>query len=317
MGVDALSDVLHAVRLSGAHFFQATASGAWGVEAAAARELSPSVLPGSQQLISYHLVLSGRCWGGLTGQAPVCLDAGDAILFPHGDAHCMLSGPRPEGALVPVQSVPRFPDVSTFGDEREPPQVTLVCGFLGCDREPFDPLGASLPRQIVMRGLSEGIVGVFARQVVEEARAGRAGAHSVLTRLAELMFIELLRRYLDSLPESDVGWLAAVRDPLVGRALAEIHARPAHPWSLADLARAAACSRTVLAERFTTLVGLPPIQYLAHWRMQLAAGRLRESGAKVAQVAQEVGYASEAAFSRAFKKATGTAPGHWRARASR
>ncbi|MBK7645347.1 MAG: AraC family transcriptional regulator [Planctomycetes bacterium] len=314
-GVDPLSDVLRAVRLSGAHFFHTSASGAWGVEAARASELTPSVLPGSQHLISYHVVMSGHCWGGIEGQPPLRLEAGDVILFPHGDAHRMQSGPEPESELVPVQNVPRFPNASVFGEARDPPQVTLVCGFLGCDRVPFNPLCASLPRQLCMRGLSEGAVGLFARQVLEETRAGRAGADSMLTRLAELMFIELLRRYLDALPEGGEGWLAGVRDPLVGRALTQIHARPAHAWTLPALAQAASCSRSVLAERFAALVGLPPMQYLAHWRMQLAAARLRESSAKVATVALEVGYESEAAFSRAFKKATGSAPARWRARA--
>ena len=312
--MDPLSDVLHAVRLSGAHFFPTRASGPWGVAAPRASELSPTVLPGSRHLVSYHLVISGHCWGGLAERAPVRLDTGDVIVFPHGDAHRMLSGPEPQGPLVPVQSVPRFPESTILGAPEADPQVTLVCGFLGCDLEPFNPLCAALPRQLVMRGLSEGIVGVFAQQVLQETRAGRAGADSMLTRLAELMFIELLRRYLDSLPESGAGWLAAVRDPLVGRALSELHARPARAWSLSELAEAAASSRSVLAERFTALVGLPPMQYLARWRMQLAAARLRESGAKVATVALEVGYESEAAFSRAFKKATGVAPGHWRAR---
>ena len=310
--MDPLSDVLHAVRLSGAHFFHATGAGAWGVAAAPARELSPVVLPGSQHLISYHVVLQGHCWGGLAGTPPVRLDAGDVILFAHGDAHRMLSGPEPQCRIVPVQAVPRFPAISSFGEPDDTPQVRLVCGFLGCDREPFNPLGGALPRQLVMRGLSEGVVGVFARQVVEETRAGRAGANSMLTRLAELMFIELLRRHIDALPEGGAGWLAAVRDPLVGRALAELHARPAHPWTLAELAARSACSRSVLAERFAALAGMPPMQYLARWRMQLAAARLREGGAKVATVALEVGYESEAAFSRAFKKATGVAPGRWR-----
>jgi AraC-like DNA-binding protein len=312
--MDPLSDVLHTVRLSGAHFFQAACAGPWGVEAAAAGELSPTVLPGSRHLISYHLVSTGHCWGGLLDRPPVRLDAGDVVLFPHGDAHRMLSGPEPESEVVSIQAVPRFPQVSVLGPPDRPRQTTLVCGFLGCDREPFNPLCAALPRQLVMRGLSAGVVGLFAQQVVEESSAGRAGANSMLTRLAELMFIELLRRYIDSLPESGEGWLVAVRDPQVGRVLGEMHARPAHPWTLPELARIAACSRTVLAERFTSLLGMAPIQYLARWRMQLAASRLKDSEAKVASVALEVGYESEAAFSRAFKKATGVAPGRWRLR---
>jgi AraC-like DNA-binding protein len=152
----------------------------------------------------------------------------------------------------------------------------------------------------------------YIRQVTEESRLGRAGADCVLTRLAELMFIEVLRRYLDDLPPGQTGWLAGLRDEVVGRVLTLLHARPAHPWTLAELAQEAAASRSNLAKRFTELVGQPPMQYLAQWRMQVAANLLAQSGAKVATIGAEVGYESEAAFSRAFKKATGPAPGAWR-----
>jgi len=150
------------------------------------------------------------------------------------------------------------------------------------------------------------------RRLIEESRLGQAGSSLVLTRLAELMFIDVLRRHLETLPPEQTGWLAGLRDEVVGRALGLLHARPGHPWTLADLAREAASSRTSLAKRFTILVGQPPMQYLAQWRMQVAANLLAQSGAKVATIAAEVGYHSEAAFSRAFKKATGVAPGAWR-----
>lgn len=205
----------------------------------------------------------------------------------------------------------RYPDTVRLGDNGRP-ETTFVCGFLGCDRRPFNPLLATLPRRLHMRGLSQGWLESFAKSVVEESRAERAGADLVLTRLAELMFIEVLRRYLEGLPAEQTGWLAGLRDPLVGRALALLHARPGHAWSLAELAREVAGSRSRLAERFTDLLGYPPMQYLTQWRMQVAANLLSQSGAKVAAVAAEVGYESEAAFSRAFKKATGLSPGGWR-----
>jgi AraC-like DNA-binding protein len=155
-------------------------------------------------------------------------------------------------------------------------------------------------------------LGGFSRQLTEDSRLGRAGANGVLTRLAELMFIEVLRRYLDGLPPGQTGWLAGVRDEVVGRALSLLHGRPGHPWTLADLAREAASSRSSLARRFAMLVGQPPMQYLTQWRMQVAANLLAQSSAKVATIGATVGYDSEAAFSRAFKKATGLAPGAWR-----
>jgi AraC-like DNA-binding protein len=193
-----------------------------------------------------------------------------------------------------------------------PRDVSLVCGFLGCDRRPFNPLLAALPHRMHMRGMSSAWLEGFTRRLTEESRLGRPGADSVLTRLAELMFIEVLRRYLQDLPSGETGWLAGLRDEVVGRVLRLFHSRPAHPWTLDELAREAASSRSSVAKQFALLVGQPPMQYLTQWRMQVAANLLTQSGAKVAAVASEVGYDSEAAFSRAFKKATGLAPGAWR-----
>jgi AraC-like DNA-binding protein len=160
--------------------------------------------------------------------------------------------------------------------------------------------------------MSTGWLGGFTRQLIEESRLGRSGADCILTRLAELMFIEVLRRYLDGLPPGQKGWLAGLRDDVVGRALTLLHGQPARPWTLAELARESASSRSNLARQFTLLVGQPPMQYLARWRMQVAANLLRQNTAKIANIAAQVGYDSEAAFSRAFKKATGVAPGAWR-----
>ena len=193
-----------------------------------------------------------------------------------------------------------------------PRAVSFVCGFLGCDRRPFNPLLGALPRLMHMRGISSGWHATFIRQLTEESRLGKPGADTVLTRLAELMFIEVVRRYLDDLPPGQTGWLAGLRDEMVGRVLTLLHARPGHPWTLVDLAREAASSRSSLAKRFAELVGQPPMQYLTQWRIQVAANALAQSGAKVATIGAEVGYDSEAAFSRAFKKATGLAPGAWR-----
>ncbi|HEV2085312.1 MAG TPA: AraC family transcriptional regulator, partial [Gemmatimonadales bacterium] len=205
----------------------------------------------------------------------------------------------------------RYPDTVVLGGGG-PPAATFVCGFLGCDRRPFNPLLASLPRLLHMRRMSSAWLDGFARQVTKESQLGRPGADSVLTRLAELMFIELLRRYLEELPPGQTGWLAGLRDEVVGRALEMLHTRPGHPWTLEELAREANSSRSSLAKRFAELVGQPPMQYLTQWRMQVAANLLAQSGAKIATIGREVGYDSEAAFSRAFKKATGVAPGAWR-----
>jgi AraC-like DNA-binding protein len=243
------------------------------------------------------------------------LAAGDVIVFPKGDANTLSSSPgqrgSPDMSMYHRQTDRPLPFVIRHGSDG-PERTRFICGYLGCDLRPFNPLLAALPRRMHMRGLSATWLGGFTRQLTEESRLGRAGADTVITRLAELMFIEALRRYLEDLPAGQTGWLAGLRDEVVGRALALLHARPAHPWTLAELARESASSRSRLAERFTEMVGLPPMQYLTRWRMQVAANLLAQGGAKVAGVASEAGYDSEAAFSRAFKKATGMAPGAWR-----
>ena len=310
--MDPLSDVLRVVRLDGAFFYAVEAAEPWSVEAVAAKDLSPRILPAAEHLISYHILLQGRCFGGVVGEEQVELLPGDVIVFPHGDPHVMSSGRGVRiGPDVHSSAPARYPHTVLLGDQG--PRVTsFLCGFLGCDRRPFNPLLAALPRRLHMRGMSSAWFGAFTRQLTEESRVGRPGADTVLTRLAELMFIEVLRRYLEELPPGQTGWLAGLRDEVVGRVLALLHARPGHAWTLTDLAREAASSRSVVAKRFTGLVGQPPMQYLTQWRMQVAAALLAQSGAKVAAIGEEVGYDSEAAFSRAFKKATGLAPGAWR-----
>ena len=310
--MDPLSDLLRVIRLDGAFFFAVEAAGPWSVETVAARELSPRIMPASEHLIPYHILTDGSCWGGLAGADQVELAPGDVIVFPHGDAHVMSSGRGlPFGPEVRRMAPARFPETVVLGD-RGGHGARFVCGFLGCDRRPFNPLLESLPRQMHMRGMSNAWLDGFTRRLQEESSLGRAGADGVLTRLAELMFMEVLRRYLEDLPPGQTGWLAGLRDELVGRVLALLHARPGHPWTLDELARDVASSRSNVARRFALLVGQPPMQYLAQWRMQVAANLLSQSGAKIAAIGAEVGYDSEAAFSRAFKKATGVAPGAWR-----
>jgi AraC-like DNA-binding protein len=310
--MDPLSDLLRVVRLDGAYFFAVEAAEPWSVETVAARELSPRIMPAAEHLISYHVLTEGRAYGGPIGEEQVELAPGDVIVFPHGDAHVMSSAPGLRlGPGVHTSTPAPYGQTVLLGDQG-PRLTSFVCGFLGCDRRPFNPLLAALPRRIHLRGVSNVWLGGFSRQLTEDSRLGRAGANGVLTRLAELMFIEVLRRYLDGMPPGQTGWLAGVRDEVVGRALSLLHGRPGHPWTLADLAREAASSRSSLARRFAMLVGQPPMQYLTQWRMQVAANLLAQSGAKVATIGATVGYDSEAAFSRAFKKATGLAPGAWR-----
>jgi AraC-like DNA-binding protein len=309
--MDPLSDLLRVVRLDGAYFYAVEAAEPWIVESAAAQDLKPQILPGSEHLISYHILTGGRCYVRLMGEEPVEMLPGDVIVFPHGDANVMSSGRDLRAPGVTTSFPNRYPKTVVLGNGG-PPAASFVCGFLGCDRRPFNPLLAALPRLLHMRGMPETWLDGFAHRVREESQRGRPGADSVLTRLAELMFIELLRRYLETLSPEQTGWLAGLRDEVISRVLLLLHARPSHPWTLDELAREAHSSRSKVAKRFAELVGQPPMQYLAEWRMQVAANLLTQGDAKVAAIGREVGYDSEAAFSRAFKKATGLAPGAWR-----
>jgi len=310
--MDPLSDVLRAVKLNGAFFYLVEAAAPWSVTANAARDLVPRILPDAEHLISYHILLRGSCWGGLDGASQVRMQPGDVIVFPHGDAHVMSSAKGfDKGDGRDGTSPERYPETVYLGPEvvRD---TSFVCGFLGCDARPFNPLIASLPRRMHFRDAAGGWLSQFPAQAVAESRAGRAGSETMLTRMAELMFVEVVRRYVEELPQQQTGWLAGLRDVVVGAALAALHERPAYPWTLAALARAAASSRTVLVERFSQLVGVSPMLYLARWRLQLAAVQLTGGSAKVAAIGAQVGYESEAAFSRAFKRETGMSPAAWR-----
>ena len=316
MGSDTLSDLLRTVRLTGAVFFDIEAPAPWALMQPSGPTIAESVLPGVQHLISYHAVTSGSCYGGLVGSERIRLEAGDVIVFPHGDSHVMSSAPNLPGKLdLDTYKAPRSQLPITMrldGDARA--RTQLVCGFLGCDVRPFNPLIGALPRVLHVRdraGAGGGWLSQFIQVALSESRAKRSGGESVLARMSELMFVEAVRRHLESLPEADTGWLAGLRDPQVGRALALLHARPGYRWTLPGLAREAGLSRSALAERFTHLIGRPPMQYLASWRMQVASGLLAR-GTKVSSVAFEVGYDSEAAFSRAFKKLVGRSPAAWR-----
>jgi AraC-like DNA-binding protein len=310
--MDALSDLLRVVRLDAAYFYPVEAAEPWSVESVGAEELAPRILPGAEHLIAYHVLTKGRCFAGIVGEEQVEMLPGDVVIFPQGQATLMSSARDLREGLSYTRAPARYPQTVLLGDDEGSRMTAFVCGFLGCDRRPFNPLLAALPSVMHVRGMLDSWTGGFTRQLVEESRHRRAGSMTVLTRLAELMFIEVLRRYLSELPPGQSGWLAGLRDEAVGQALTLLHGRPGHNWTLADLAREVASSRSNLSRRFTELVGQPPMQYLTNWRMQVAANLLVERSDKVASIAGEVGYDSEAAFSRAFKRATGLAPGAWR-----
>jgi AraC-like DNA-binding protein len=330
MSHDILSDVLRNVRLRGAIYYYVSGSSSWVAEAPAAREIAAAVMPDSEHVMEYHVVMRGTCWGGIVGEAPVRVGTGDIVLFPQGDAHVMSSAPGMRAPVDPSSYVERKQDQLPFTlhlDAVEarlgiPPDelsdATVLCGFLGCDLRPFNPLIATLPRLMHLCA-SEGQdwITPFMSQAVAESKNKRPGGEAMLERMSEMMFIDAVRRYVETLPEDSRGWLAGLRDRFVGRALSLMHDAPATAWTVDELGRRVGLSRSALHERFAEMIGQPPMQYLATWRIQVGAALLRTTTATVASVAQEVGYESEAAFARAFKRLVGKPPALWRRQAGR
>ena len=329
MSGDTLSDLLRAVRFHGAVFYYIEGAAPWVAEAPPAREIIPAIMPGVEHMIEFHGIVKGSCWAATVGESPIRLSEGDVILFPQGDAHVMSSAPglRAESVETKVYFTPRPPQLpyslsmqgETYSTARLDgggrDRATVVCGFLGLDAKPFNPLLAALPRVLRVPGSALGPdswVATFLKAVVAESNQRRPGGEAVLERMSEMLFVEVLRRHIDSLPPEQTGWLAGMRDPAVGRALALLHEKPGDPWTMERLGEAAGLSRSSLHERFVHFIGQPPMQYLTQWRMQLASGMLRDTNAKVVEIALEAGYESEAAFSRAFKRVVGVAPGAWR-----
>ncbi|HWV52085.1 AraC family transcriptional regulator [Pseudorhodoplanes sp.] len=318
MSSDTLSDVLRAVRLTGAVFIDVNVTAPWATFAPQSRHLIPLIMPDAQHLVSYHLITEGECYAVQKGHDPVKLQAGDMIVFPHGDHHTLATDPS---LRAPASFDMADVDLSTqrpwkiSGGGGSDSRVKLVCGFLGCDVRPFNPLLAALPVQIHCRGDntdSDARLSHFYRMAVAESYGQRIGGESILAKLSELLFIELVRMYLESLPTEQTGWLAGLRDRHVGHALSLMHAQPARDWTLETLSSEVGLSRSALADRFTDFVGMPPMQYLAKWRMQIASGLLTQGRSNIAKIAVDVGYESEAAFSRAFKKVVGMPPAAWR-----
>ncbi|QOZ29134.1 AraC family transcriptional regulator [Bradyrhizobium sp. CCBAU 51753] len=317
--MDVLSDVLKAVRLTGAIFFERHLHAPWVGESPPSATIASMVMPDAQHVISFHAILSGSCWAGLAGspESNRRFSAGDIVIYPMGDANVLSS----------AQGMRGLPDLQEYArpQGRPLPIVTrlhndgadychLICGYFGCDARPFNPLLEALPRMLLrqMSAAAQGWLSSMLRVAAEEAACGSAGSESLLARLAELMFVEVVRQHIAHLPDDSNGWLSGLKHRHVGHALRLIHGQPEKPWTLAELARQVGLSRSVFAERFAHYVGVSPMHYLVRWRMQLAIKHLAVPGTSVAQAGAEVGYESEAAFNRAFKKYVGVPPGSWR-----
>jgi AraC-like DNA-binding protein len=315
--MDALSEMLKAVRLTSGIFLEVEFTAPWCIDSTPGDRDIGSYLPRAEQLSIYHLVTEGRCKAKLPGPGPTIeLEAGDLILFPHRDGHLLGSDlhltPTVTGTLIERMPGGGPGHIRHGGGGA---RTRFVCGYLGCDTRTCRPLLNALPRMLKVSlrdSPAAGWIESTIKRAAFETHAPSAGSDVVLARLAELLFVEGLREYVRSLPASQQGWLAGLRDPHVGRALALLHADPARAWAVETLAQETGLSRSALADRFVALIGEPPMQYLTGWRMALAAQALSSSNDAVARIAERVGYESEAAFNRAFKREFGTPPAAWR-----
>jgi AraC-like DNA-binding protein len=313
--MDALSETLRVVRLVGAIFINARFTAPWCYQSPRADTAAPFLEPGAERVVIFHLITEGECYVELGSEPPLRLVAGDAIVFPQGDAHRMSSQPGlPPATGARLDAVlarrPRQLDYGGGG-----PTTRLVCGYLACDERLAGMLLAGLPPlvRVNVRGSNAGIwLEASVRYALAEARSPRPGGAGVLAKLAEVLFIEVLRLYMNEQGEGRTGWLAGVRDRIVGASLNAMHKSPAQAWTLDELARTAGTSRSVLAERFQQMVGSSPMQYLTQWRMLLAANLLCRSNAPLASIAEDVGYQTDTAFSRAFRREYGAPPAAWR-----
>jgi len=321
--MDPMSDVLETIRLRGALFFLWEPAAQFGIGVANGEKLSRHIIPGTDCVISYHIVTQGPCWAAVNDESPVLLETGDILVLPRGDAYKIASSPQYPNAEDEASSIEFF---KSMADGKIPPVVSeassgtdgnkLICGFLGCDLRPYNPLLSTLPRMIRIPAPADenDPLSSLVEFALSETRQARGGERCLLLRLSEVMFIEVLRRFLRSKIETGSGWMDGLLHPVVGRALGHMHRDLSRNWNLQSLADAAGTSRSTLADHFTRLVGIPPMQYLTNWRMQVAANRLMETTLKIYAISSETGYDSEAAFSRAFKRVIGMSPKAWRER---
>jgi AraC-like DNA-binding protein len=313
--VDALSDVLRVIRLSGGVFLEAEFTAPWCVRGQVSAEDCKPYLAPPRHVISFHFVATGCMQLSAEDCEPIELRAGEVVMLPHNSTH--LFGSELNLPPVNAREIVQPPQDGrlariAYGGGGEATQ--LLCGYLGCDT-PYSPLISALPKLLKLdvrtAPAGEWIESSF-RFAAKEIAAGRLGSATVIAKLSELLFVETVGRYIATLPAERRGWLAGLRDPQITRALASLHARPQHEWTAESLAQEAGMSRSAFAERFSSLVGQPPMQYLTAWRMHRAAQQLRDGHGSVAQIGFGIGYESEAAFSRAFKRQFGESPAAWR-----
>jgi AraC-like DNA-binding protein len=315
MTADTLAPALEHLRVEGAIFLRGEYTEEWAYESPTGEMMASLLRPGRERLLYFHIIARGRCWVALDGGEPHWAEQGDVVVLPYGHQHRM--GGVIGTACVSVlelMSPPPWTEFPVIRHGRGGSRTDVICGYLDVEDPLFDPALAALPPIFVVHpsGAAASWVESSLRYVVEATEAGATDSR-ILTRLPELLFAEMLRLHLESAPAVDRGWLAALRDPVLAPALAELHRAPDQKWTVADLAAAANVSRSLLDERFREVLGRSPIRYLTDWRLHVAKDLLATTDLGVGAVARRVGYDSEEAFSRAFKRSFGRAPAHWRA----
>ena len=318
--MDVLSEVLRGVRLTGAVFFDMKAHAPWVGTTPKSSVITSLVMPDAERVICFHILVTGDAWAALEdGSAqPMRLSAGDVVIAAKGDSHFLSSAPGMRGepdldfyrrAVGRALPLPHVLNETAGGPE----SCHFVCGYLGYDVRPFNPLIESLPRLFAAHAstATQAWLSSLLRTAVDETDDDGAGREILLAKLAELIFVEVLRKYVGELEDHSQGWFSGLRDRHIGGALKLIHGRPAENWTLDSLSREVGLSRSAFAERFNAYVGSPPIEYLVRWRVQLAA-KLLDEGVDIAEAADNVGYASPVTFNRVFKRYAGATPGAWR-----
>ena len=317
--MDVLSEVLRAVKLDGALFYNAEFSAPWAARSIDAHTVTSCLSPNSQHVIIFHLLTEGRGYAHVEGDdRPVPLNAGDILIVPHGDAHILGNGPPVtpvDRAQVLEQVLSQGLKVSRMGGGGE--ITKFVCGYMACEPQLSRVFLGGLP-PIIKVNIRDDPSGQWLeysiRYSVDNVDPSRPGDETVLAKLSEVLFVETLRRYIALLPGEQTGWLAGIRDPEVGKALALLHRKPAYPWTIAALTNEVGISRTVLAERFRRYLSETPMAYLTRWRLQLGAQLLKSTNSSAAQIAADVGYESEPSFNRAFKREFGLPPARFRSK---
>lgn len=314
--VDALSEILRAVRLDGSVFIDAHFTSPWHVVSPAEFDRRNLAQENLRHQSLFHLVTEGSCWIQTASGEKRTVKAGEVILLPYADEHHVGNGPAEQCIDVTrLYQVGPLDGVSLIRYGGGGELTRIVCGWVKSSEVAFSPFFRTLPELIIERTADNPFAAQLLStitQILGEVDSSRPGSRLLLGRLMELLFIEVLRRHISRLPEGTKGWFGALNDPIVGRALQLIHRDPGYGWTMDALAKLVGASRSVLAERFKSLLGRPPMDYVTNWRIQVAGERIRAGQASIAQIASDVGYDSEAAFNRAFKRVVGLPPGQWR-----